>query len=114
MVYDQFLVVDCPTAYNVIVGRTALVAIKAHLSSHMLLMKFPTCYGTREIRGDQLSARNCYATALKSIAPQKQKETFTVMDLPNGNGPVDDPREETPTPVAQPTEDLETVALDES
>ncbi|XP_021822805.1 uncharacterized protein LOC110764199 [Prunus avium] len=40
MVYDQFLVVDCPTAYNVIVGLTALMAIKAHLSPHMLLMKF--------------------------------------------------------------------------
>ncbi|XP_021812767.1 uncharacterized protein LOC110755795 [Prunus avium] len=71
MVYDQFLVVDCPTAYNVIVGRTALTAIKAHLPPHMLLMKFPTCYDTGAIRGDQLSARNCYATALKSTAPQK-------------------------------------------
>ncbi|XP_021833423.1 uncharacterized protein LOC110773229 [Prunus avium] len=69
MVYDQFLVLDCPTAYNVIVGRTALTAIKAHLSPHMLLMKFPTCYGTGAIMGDQLSARNCYATALKSTAP---------------------------------------------
>ncbi|XP_021813076.1 uncharacterized protein LOC110756013 [Prunus avium] len=114
MVYDQFLVVDCPTAYNVIVGRTALTAIKAHLSPHMLFMKFPTCYGTGAIRGDQLSARNCYATALKSAAPQKQKETFTVVDMPNGNEAVDDPREEATTPVAQHSEDLETVALDES
>ncbi|XP_021833952.1 uncharacterized protein LOC110773737 [Prunus avium] len=113
MVYDQFLVVDCPTAYNVIVGRTALTAIKAHLSLHILLMKFPTCYGTGAIRGDQVSARNCYATALKSAAPQKQKETFTVPGLLNGNEPVDDPSEETPTPVAQPAGDLETVALDE-
>ncbi|XP_020413028.1 uncharacterized protein LOC109947446 [Prunus persica] len=40
-VYDQFLIVDCPTAYNVIVGRTALTIVKAHLSPHMLLMKFP-------------------------------------------------------------------------
>ncbi|XP_021805812.1 uncharacterized protein LOC110749919 [Prunus avium] len=80
MVYDQFLVVDCPTAYNVIVGRTALTAIKAHLSPHMLLMKFPTCYGMGAIRGDQLSARNCYATALKSAVPHKQKEAFTAMN----------------------------------
>ncbi|CAL2257084.1 unnamed protein product [Prunus armeniaca] len=65
MVYDQFLIVDCPTAYNVIFGRTALTGIKAHLSPHMLLMKFPTCNGTGAIRGDQLSARPCYATPLK-------------------------------------------------
>lgn len=49
MMYDHFLVVDCPTAYNVIVGRTVLTAIKAHLSPHMLLMKFPTCNGTRAV-----------------------------------------------------------------
>ncbi|CAL9000916.1 unnamed protein product [Prunus brigantina] len=69
MTYDQFLIVDCPTAYNVIIGRTALTRVKAHLSPHMLLMKFPTCNGTGAVRGDQLSARTCYATALKSVAP---------------------------------------------
>ncbi|XP_016652308.1 PREDICTED: uncharacterized protein LOC107881855 [Prunus mume] len=46
MTYDQFLIVDCPTAYNVIIGRTTLTRIKAHLSPHMLLMKFPTRNGT--------------------------------------------------------------------
>ncbi|CAL9004171.1 unnamed protein product [Prunus brigantina] len=72
MTYDQFLIVDCPTAYNVIIGRTALTRVKAHLSPHMLLMKFPTCNGTGAVRGDQLSARTCYATALKSVATKPQ------------------------------------------
>ncbi|XP_034218184.1 uncharacterized protein LOC117629717 [Prunus dulcis] len=54
--YDQFLIVDCPTAYNVIVGRTALTRVKAHLSPHMLLMKFPTPNGTGAVRENQLSA----------------------------------------------------------
>lgn len=50
MIYDKFLIVDCPTAYNVIIDRTALAGIKVHLSLHMLLMKFPTSYGTGTIR----------------------------------------------------------------
>ncbi|XP_016649719.1 PREDICTED: uncharacterized protein LOC107881130 [Prunus mume] len=109
MTYDQFLIVDCPTAYNVIVGRTTLTRVKAHLSPHMLLMKFPTCSGTGVIPGDQLSARTCYAIALKSVACKLPMEPMTVQGLPNGSGPIDDPREETPTPVAQPAEELETV-----
>ncbi|CAL8174572.1 unnamed protein product [Prunus armeniaca] len=40
-------------------------------------------------------------------------EAMTVQGLPNGSGPIDDPREETPTPVAQPAEELETVVLNE-
>ncbi|CAL9029664.1 unnamed protein product [Prunus brigantina] len=87
MTYDQFLIVDCPTAYNVIIGRTALTRVKAHLSPHMLLMKFPTCNGTGA--------------------------AMAVQGLPNGSGPIDDPREETPTPLAQPAEELETVVLNE-
>ncbi|CAL8163017.1 unnamed protein product [Prunus armeniaca] len=113
MTYDQFLIVDCPTAYNVIVGRTALTRVKTHLSPHMLLMKFPTRNGTGVIRGNQLSAQTCYATTLKSVACRLPMEAMTVQGLPNGNEPIDDPREETPTPVAQPAEELEIVVLNE-
>ncbi|KAM2253134.1 hypothetical protein ACFX1S_007562 [Malus domestica] len=52
----NFLVVDCPTAYNVIFGRTCINNLKAMVSTHMLLMKFPTPYGNGYIREDQLSA----------------------------------------------------------
>ncbi|XP_016647101.1 PREDICTED: uncharacterized protein LOC107880335 [Prunus mume] len=110
MTYDQFLIVDCPTAYNVIVGRTTLTRVKAHLSPHVLLMKFLTRNGTGVIRGDQLSARTRHP---KSVACKPPMEAMIVQGLPNGNGPIDDPREETPTPVAQPTEELETVVLNE-
>ncbi|XP_020419522.1 uncharacterized protein LOC109949179 [Prunus persica] len=89
-VYDQFLIVDCPTAYNVIVGRTALTKVKAHLSPHMLLMKFPTPNGTGAVRGNQLSAQTCYATALKSTSFQIPDETMSVQGIPNGTGLVDD------------------------
>ncbi|XP_034218890.1 uncharacterized protein LOC117630254 [Prunus dulcis] len=109
--YDQFLIVDCPTAYNVIVGRTALTRINAHLSPHMLLMKFPTPNGTGAIWGNQFSARTCYATALKATSFILPNETMTVQGLPNGTGPVDDPRDESPTPHTQPAEELETITL---
>ncbi|XP_008240776.1 PREDICTED: uncharacterized protein LOC103339283 [Prunus mume] len=45
MRYDHFLIVDCLIAYNIIIGQTTLTGIKAHLSPHMLLMKFPTSFG---------------------------------------------------------------------
>ncbi|KAM1815906.1 hypothetical protein ACFX12_000374 [Malus domestica] len=38
----NFLVVDCPTAYNFIFGRTGINNLKAMVSTHILLMKFPT------------------------------------------------------------------------
>ncbi|CAL8117210.1 unnamed protein product [Prunus armeniaca] len=74
-------------------------------------MKFPTRNGTGVIRGDQLSARMCYATALKSVACKPPMEAMSVQGLPSSRGPIDDPREEMPTPVAQPAEELETVIL---
>ncbi|XP_020413816.1 uncharacterized protein LOC109947629 [Prunus persica] len=112
-VYDHFLIVDCPTAYSVIVGRTALTRVKAHLSPNMLLMKFPTPNGTGAVRGNQLSARTCYATALKSTSFKLSDETMSVQGVPNGTGPVDDPRDESPTPHTQPVEELETITLNE-
>ncbi|KAM1972637.1 hypothetical protein FF2_018946 [Malus domestica] len=61
----NFLVVDCPTTYNVIFGHTGINDLKAMVSIHMLLVKFPTPYGNGYIRGDQLSARSCYNTSVK-------------------------------------------------
>ncbi|CAL8168180.1 unnamed protein product [Prunus armeniaca] len=104
---------DCPTAYNVIIGRTTLTGIKAYLSPHMLLMKFPTCHGTSAIQGDQLSARTCYATTLKSAALKPPRETLTVQGTPNSRRPVDNLRNEALMPQAQPAKDLETIILNE-
>lgn len=38
---------------------------------------------------------------------------MSIQGPPNGNGPVDDPREENPTPQTQPAEELEMVVLSE-
>ncbi|KAM2029589.1 hypothetical protein ACFX16_041084 [Malus domestica] len=76
----NFLVVDCPMTYNVIFGRTCINDLKAMVSTHMLLMKFPTSYGNGYIRGDQLSARSCYNISVKQQHLFVPKETFSIHD----------------------------------
>ncbi|KAM2654372.1 hypothetical protein EV2_025883 [Malus domestica] len=76
----NFLVVDCSTAYNVIFGHTCINDLKAMVSTHMLLMKFPTHYGNGYIRGDQLSARSCYNTSVKQQHLSVPKKTFSIHD----------------------------------
>ncbi|KAM1518346.1 hypothetical protein ACFX1Z_021309 [Malus domestica] len=103
----NFLVVDCPTAYNVIFGRTGINDLKAMVSTHMLLMKFPTPYGNGYIRGDQLSARSCYNTSVKQQHLYVPKETLSIhdqviktspdeanLDLHDGNSQPDNPRDD--------------------
>ncbi|KAM2929522.1 hypothetical protein COP2_036646 [Malus domestica] len=98
------LVVDCPTTYNVIFGRIGVNDLKAMVSTHMLLMKFPTPYGNGYIRGDQLSARSCYNTLVKQQHLLVPKETLSIyeqviktkpgeanLDLHGGNSQPDDP-----------------------
>ena len=60
----DFLIVDCPSTYNIILGRPALNSLRAVMSAYYLKMKFPTAHGVREIRGDQVLARECYQVAL--------------------------------------------------
>ena len=72
-----FLVVDCPSAYNVIMGRTALNEFKAIPSTYHLKVKFPTPQGVGEARGDQQHARECYMASLKGEA----KEAMMVEEL---------------------------------
>ena len=62
----DFLIVDCPSSYNVILGRSTLNWLKAVTSTYCLKVKFPTSNGIWQICGDQLLARECYQAVLAS------------------------------------------------
>ena len=62
-----FLVVDCPSAYNIILGRTALNAFQAIISTYHLAIKFPTDLGIGTVRGEQTKARECYVALVKEV-----------------------------------------------
>ena len=61
----SFLVVDCPSAYNAILGRPTLNSWKAVTSTYHLMTKFPTEYGVGEVQGDQVVLRECYIAMLE-------------------------------------------------
>ena len=56
----DFLVVDCPSSYDVIIGRPTLNRWKSATSTYCLKVKFPTENGVGEVKGDQVLARECY------------------------------------------------------
>ena len=60
-----FLVVDCSSAYNGILGRPTLNLWKVATSTYHLMIKFPTEYGIGELRGDQVAAHECYIAMLE-------------------------------------------------
>ena len=62
----DFLVVDCPSTYNVILGQPTLNKLKVATSTYNLKVKFPTAHGIGEIRGDQVLVRECYQADLVS------------------------------------------------
>ena len=45
----DFLVMDCPSTYNMIIGRPTLNRLKATTSTYCLKVKFPTTYGVGKI-----------------------------------------------------------------
>ena len=65
MLFRSFLVVDCSSAYNAILGRLTLNSWKAVTSTYHLMIKFPTDYGVGELRGDQVAARECYIAMME-------------------------------------------------
>ena len=91
----NFLVVDCSSSYNAIIGRPTLNSWKAVTSTYHLSVKFPTDYGIGQVQGDQLVARECY---LAMLATNEQVQTMNI---------------EEKRVVAEPTEVLEDISLDE-
>ena len=60
----DFLVVDCPSSYNVIIRRPTLNRWKATTSTYCLKVKFSTENGVGEVKGDQVLVRECYQVVL--------------------------------------------------
>jgi hypothetical protein len=89
----NFLVVDCPSAYNVIIGRPTLNRLRAVTSTYHLLVRFPTENGIGEMRGDQAMARECYLT---STSTEPVHQALIVEERQN---------------IAEPTEELEEIVL---
>ena len=70
-----FLMVDCSSAYNAILGRPTLNSWKAVTSTYHLMIKFPTNYGVGELRGNQMAARECY------IAMMEMEDQFQALSI---------------------------------
>ena len=45
----KFLVMDCQSAFNGVIGRPLLKVLKVVTSIYHLTMKFPTIEGTRQV-----------------------------------------------------------------
>ena len=96
----RFLVVNTLSAYNMLLGRPSLNAIKPIPSAYHMMIKFPTVNGVGIVRGDQRVARECYSASMK----QKTVDNIYLDEL--------DIRDEVLTR-PEPSEELEPVLLDD-
>ncbi|XP_038718291.1 uncharacterized protein LOC120011280 [Tripterygium wilfordii] len=66
----KFLVLDCHSPFNIILGRPWIHEMKAVPSTYHQVVKFPTAAGIKEIYGEQLASRECYQNGLKKKKEQ--------------------------------------------
>uniref|UniRef100_A0A2N9EWL9 Integrase catalytic domain-containing protein n=1 Tax=Fagus sylvatica TaxID=28930 RepID=A0A2N9EWL9_FAGSY len=74
----KFLVVDCPSAYNVIIGRLTLNKLRVVTSTYHLLIHFPTEHGIGELKGDQAATRECYFASLGARDKTSNNQTMAI------------------------------------
>ena len=65
---EKFLIVEAPSAYNMLLGMSSLNAIRAIPSAYHMVVKFPTMNVVRNARGNQRIARECYLASMKQKA----------------------------------------------
>ena len=61
----KFLVVEAPSAYNMLLGRPSLNSIRVIPSAYHMVVKLPTENGVGMVRGNQRVARECYLASMK-------------------------------------------------
>ncbi|KAL5551863.1 hypothetical protein UlMin_002039 [Ulmus minor] len=98
----DFVLVDCPSPYNAIIGRPTLNKIRAVTSTYHLLVKFPTVGGIGILRGDQTESREIYEAANRSAQVQGIKSSAESRDeTPTTNIPTKTDRSTTLKPLRQ-------------
>ena len=96
----RFLIVDASSAYNMLLGRPSLNAIKAIPSTYHMMIKFPTVSGVGMVRENQRVARECYSASMK----QKEVDNIYMDELDMHDEVLTRP---------EPSEELELVSLDD-
>ena len=96
----RFLVVDAPSAFNMLLGRPSLNAIKSIPSAYHMMIKFPTISGIGMVREDQRVARECYSASMK----QKTVDNISLDELETRDEVFTRP---------EPSEELEPIQLDD-
>ena len=76
-----FIVVNFSFTYNAIIWQPTLNSWKATTSTYHLMIKFPTEYGVREMRGDQMAVRECYIAILEM---DKHLQTMSIEEQKTG------------------------------
>ena len=70
----DFLAIDYPSSYNVIIGRLTLNHWKSAISTYCLKVKFPIENGVGDVKEDQVLARECYQAVLAA----KENHTWMI------------------------------------
>ena len=63
----NFLVTKSPSAFNEVLGRPLLKALKVMTSIYCLTIKFPTVAGIGRVQGQQHDSRECYDKSLELV-----------------------------------------------
>jgi len=79
----RYMVVNAPSAYNILLGRPALNRLRSAASTRHMKMKLPDLSGkVIVIKSDQQEVKRCYENSLKT-----KRRVFTVIERPpSGNG----------------------------
>ena len=85
----DFLIVDCPSTYNIILVKPTLNRLTAVTTTYYLKVKFPTTHEVGEIRGDQVLVRMCYQATLVS----GENHTWVINELEPTLEPSEIPQE---------------------
>ena len=79
--------VDCPSLYDVIIGRPTLSCWKIATSTYCLKVKFPIENSVGEVKGDQVLAKECYQAVLVTkenhtwMIEEKEEEKVEALEI---------------------------------